>query len=186
MLPANYGPNLKLFLYHPWYNMKMDIKTAIKNQHHAALAMMRQAVQECPIEVWVSGTQPRTFWRITHHALAYAHLYLYENVDSWKRWPLHDLEATYLDGDAAEREPYTKAEMLQCVDLIDSEVDARVDALDFDAPHCGFTWYPNVSQVELMILSLRHLHGHIGQLHEHLLAHEIDVEWIGQWPRVAD
>lgn len=159
----------------------MDIRRALKNQHHAALTMFLQAVEACPASVWTSGEHPRTYWRIAYHALAYAHLYLYENLDSWQKWELHQLDKTYLEGDDVPvTEPYSQEEMAGFVRLIDSEVDARIDALDLDDPHCGFTWYPNVSRVELLILSLRHLHGHLGQLHELLLAHGVDVEWLGQ------
>lgn len=161
--------------------MTPDVASALKRQHHAALAMCRQAVNDCPDHLWTEGEHPRNYWRILFHALAYLHLYLYEDLKSWKRWPKHVVENTYLDGDdVAESEPYTKQEMLELLELIDGEVDARIDALDLANPKSGFTWYPNVSRVELMILSLRHFHGHLGQLHELLIAEGEDIEWLGQ------
>ena len=145
------------------------------------MAMFRQAIENCPEYVWLSGEFPRNYWRIAYHALGYAHLYLYEDVASWKKWPKHKLECTWLEGeDVPVDEPYTREELLEVVELIQSEIDPRLDDLDLSAPHCGFTWYPNVSRVELLILSLRHLHGHLGQLHEILIANGQDIEWLGQ------
>ncbi|HLO97338.1 MAG TPA: hypothetical protein VK171_01980 [Fimbriimonas sp.] len=158
----------------------MEIRSAIKRQHHAGLAMLRQAIEVCPDDLWLSGEHPRTYWRIAYHAAGYAHLYLYEGMNDWKPWALARNECAVLEGDVEVMTPYTKSEMLDFVDLIVSEVDLRVDAIDIEAPHCGFTWYPNVTRLELHILSLRHLHGHIGQLHELLIARGLDVEWIGQ------
>jgi hypothetical protein len=158
-----------------------EVREALKRQHHAAMAMFRQAIQNCPDDVWTSGDHPRNYWRIAYHALAYAHLYLYEDLASWNKWPNHIQENTYLDGDDVPvNEPYTKQQLTELVNRIDSEIDPRLDALDLTSPTCGFTWYPNVSRVELLILSLRHIHGHLGQLHEILIAHGEDVEWLGQ------
>lgn len=158
----------------------MEIKTALKRQYRASTLMIRQAIERTPEDMWTSGEHPRTYWRIVYHALGYAHLYLYESLDAWQSWPKANNSCAILDGDVEESEPYSKEEMLELADLILSEIDLRIDALNLDESTCGFRWYPEVSRVELLILSLRHLHGHLGQLHELLLAHGIDVDWIGQ------
>ncbi|MEQ1821978.1 MAG: hypothetical protein ABL949_05690 [Fimbriimonadaceae bacterium] len=158
----------------------MDVRPAIQRQYHAAMAMMRQTIERCPDQVWTSGEHPRTYWRIAYHAAAYAHLYLYESLDTIEKWDKARVECTYLDGEVDEAEAYSKQDMLDYVDLIVACIDERIDRLDFANPHCGYSWYPEVSQFELMILSLRHLHGHIGQLHETLIAHGQDVDWMGQ------
>lgn len=158
----------------------MDIRPVLQRQHYAALVMLRQAVEVCPEDLWLSGEHPRNYWRIAYHAAGYAHLYLYEDLASWKPWAKARNECAVLEGDVEVMEPYTKAEMLDFIDLIIAEVEPRIDALDIEAEKCGFTWYPNVTRLELFILSLRHLHGHIGQLHELLIARGLDVEWLGQ------
>lgn len=162
------------------YTLAMDIRAVLKRQHHASLAMLRQAIEVCPDELWLSGEHPRNYWRIAYHAAGYAHLYLYEDMATWKPWALARNDCALLEGDVEVVTPYSKAEMLDFVDLIISEVDERIDAIDIEAPHVGFKWYPNVTRLELFILSLRHLHGHIGQLHELLIARGHDVEWLGQ------
>jgi hypothetical protein len=162
--------------------MEAMLRTALKLQHHSALAMFRLAISRCPDDVWTGGEHPRNYWRIAFHAAGYAHLYLYENIDAWTPWAKHRKECTWLDGDDIPvMEPYTKAEMMEFIELIDAEVDTRIDALDLGDPSCGFAWYPKVTRVELLILSLRHLHGHIGQLTEILIGHGLDVDWMGEF-----
>lgn len=160
----------------------MDIRTALIRQYRAAILMTRQAIEVTPDALWTWGEHPRTYWRIAYHALGYAHLYLYEDMASWKPWPKAQNHCAILEGEAPVTEPYTREELLDFADLILSEIEGRIHALDLDAPTCGFPWYPEVSRVELLILSLRHLHGHLGQLHEHLIAHGQDVTWLGPAP----
>lgn len=168
----------------PPYSLSMpDIRPPLKRQYHAALAMLRQAVADCPDDLWTWGEHPRTYWRIAYHAAGYAHLYLYGSLDDWARWEKADNSRAVLEGDVEPAEPYTRDEMLDFIDLIDSQVDARIEALDFESESCRFAWYPGVTRFELIVLSLRHLHGHIGQLHEHLIARGLDVEWHGQLAR---
>lgn len=160
----------------------MDARTALIRQSHAALAMLQQCVERCPGEVWLAGPHPRSTWRIAYHAAAYAHLYLFPNLAAFEPWPKHKLECTYLEGDVAESAPYSKTELLECIGFVDSEVGPRLGSLNLDAEQCGFDWYPSVSRMELQILSLRHLHGHIGQLSEILLAHGVETDWLGPAP----
>lgn len=161
----------------------VDPKSVFKKQHYAALAMAKQAIERCPDLVWTGGEFPRNYWRIVYHALAYAHLYLYPNLESWQSWSKHRQECTYLDGDDIPvMEPYSKAELAGYVELIESEVNAQIEAMDFSEEWCGYKWYPQVSRIELMVLSLRHLHGHLGQLTEILISHGLDVDWLGPAP----
>lgn len=141
--------------------------------------MTRQAIEISPEDLWHSGEHPRTYWRMAYHALGYAHLYLYENLESWKRWEKANNDCAVLEGEVPEVEPYSKEDLMNFCDLILSEIDVRIDSLNLDESHCGFRWYPDVSRVELLVLSLRHLHGHLGQMHELLIARGFDVEWLG-------
>jgi hypothetical protein len=143
--------------------------------------MLRECIEKCTDELWLHGEHPRLFWRIVYHASAYAHLYLYPELGSFQAWSKHRLECTYLEGETPINTPYSQAELLEYVDLIISEVDSQIDSLNLESASCGFTWYPNIGRFELQILSLRHLHGHIGQLSEILLANGIDTEWKGEW-----
>ena len=46
----------------------MELRTALKEQYHAGLTMLRQCVEQCPDDLWTSGAHPRPFWRIAFHA----------------------------------------------------------------------------------------------------------------------
>jgi hypothetical protein len=157
----------------------MDVKAALKQQYHAGLAMLRQAVERCPGEVWTSGTHPRTFWRIAYHGAFYTHLYLQQNEDAFRPWEKHR-ECTGLWEDPEEPEPYTKAEILDYIDRIAASVDATVDGLDLDSESTGFPWYKNMTKLSHQLMNLRHLQGHVGQLSEILMMHAIDIDWAGK------
>lgn len=142
--------------------------------------MFRQAIERCPEEVWTSGKHPRSFWRIAYHAGYYAHLYLYPNVESYVPWARHIAGAGQLDGRPKKIEPYTREEMLEFADLIIAEAPGKIALLDMSAPQCGYRWYPGIPVFDHQILSLRHLHGHIGQMSEILLAAGVETDWMGQ------
>lgn len=163
--------------------MNIDIKIPLKRQHHASMAMLKEAITNASEELWLGGEHPRNYWRIAYHAAGYAHLYLYENLETWRPWSKARKECSWLNGDDVPiMQPYSQEEMVEFVELIESEIDQRIDALDLEEPTCGFVWYPTVSRFELLLLSLRHLHGHIGQLTELLIAEGKDVKWQGPPP----
>lgn len=155
------------------------VRAGLIQQTLLSLAMLRQCVERAPDDVYFGGTHPRSFWRIAYHAAAYAHLYLYPNMDAWKKWPKHRVEATYLDGEVEEIEPYSRAEMLEFIGLIQSEVASQIGEMDLEEMDCGYPWYPGLPRFNHQVLSLRHLHGHIGQLAEILISHDIDTDWMG-------
>jgi hypothetical protein len=53
-----------------------NLKPALKGQYHAALDMLRGAIEECPDTLWVGGVPPRSFWRLVYHTLFFMHFYL--------------------------------------------------------------------------------------------------------------
>lgn len=72
----------------------------------------------CPEDLWLSGEQLRAVWRIAYHAAGYAHLYLYDEMASWKPWEEARNDCAILVGDVEEMTPYSTVEMLDFVDLI--------------------------------------------------------------------
>lgn len=157
----------------------MDIRSALKGQYHAGLAMLRETVDLCPEDMWFSGRHPRQYWRIAYHATFYTHLYLAQNEKSFKKWEKGRDECRSLAEGPPGVESYSKAEILEYVDLLDSHVDSAVDALDLESPETGFYWYPNMTKLDHQLLNLRHLQGHVGQLSELLMANGMETNWIG-------
>lgn len=162
----------------------MKAKEALKGQYHASLAMLRDCIEKCPDEVWVSGTHPRNFWRITFHTLYFADLYLAHSLETWAPWEKtrESCRVLWEDDDEypgpPQEPPYSRQELLEYLFDIDSRVDSQLDEMDLNAPTCGIPWY-SLGKLEHQIVNIRHIGGHVGQLSELLMAHGIDTAWAG-------
>lgn len=159
----------------------MDFRTAIKNQTHAGLIMLTECVEACPASIWLAGEHPRPYWKIAYHVTAYTHAFLFPTFDSWEKWEHHHREATWTFTDGSIEipvvEPYTPEGVIEYIRLIQGQVDDRIDALDLEEDECGVPWYPNLSRAELLILNVRHISEHVGQMHELRIAAGLDVDW---------
>ena len=164
----------------------MDIRAALAGQYHAALAMLREATERCPDELWPSEDDGMPFWRIVYHALFYGHLYLVPNEAAFVPWEKHREEHQFLGNlpwpphDPPKiGEPYTKAEMLEYAAILDARIDSTLDEVDLGADDCGFWWY-EIPKLDHEILCVRHLQHHVGQLADRLRRRAgIGVRWVG-------
>ena len=158
----------------------MNFKTALKSQYHAALAMLREAVDRCPDEEWLSRDHKNAFWQIAYHVLYFTHLYLQADEAAFDRWTQH---RGVDDGTSAE--PYTKAQVLEYWNFVDRMVDGAVDALDLENPESGFWWY-KMSKLEHQLVNLRHVQHHAAQLADRLRsAADIGINWVSSRPPSA-
>ncbi len=181
----------------------MEVKSALKEQYHAGLAMLAECVEKCPDDLWTHPNPRngdgdrviyRAFWRIALHTAYFTHLYLGQNEEALKAPPeatairqRQDLEAMWhapwdiepyeLTEDAPES---AKIEVKEYVSYVDSLVDATLDGLDLDSDESGFPWYKNINKLSHQLLNLRHLQGHVGQLSELLMAKGIDIKWVSK------
>lgn len=172
------------------------LRSALKSQYHATLAMLRQAIELCPDDVWSQLGHGAPSWRIAYHALYYTHLYLQPGEASFTPWEHHQTGIQDLDDvpapphlqellELAHRPPqtgvpYTKEEVLAYWDICDQMVAGAVDALDVLALETGFSWHmPSRSKVEQQVNSIRHIQHHTAQLagrvHE---ASGVGVGWV--------
>ena len=173
----------------------MDIQTALKEQLHGGLAMLRQCIERCPDALWVSGTHPRPYWRIAWHTLYFTHNHLAQSEEAFNssvpEWPAIVKERLWLRDDqkAVEVEPYelpegvpplSRSEMVVYLEYVEGLVDSAVDGLDHESDSTGFSWYPNMSKMSHELMNLRHIQGHVGQLSELLMMRGIDIDWIGE------
>jgi hypothetical protein len=163
----------------------MDVRSALKGQYRSALAMLRDAIERCPDELWVSGEHPRNVWRIAYHALFFAHFYMMPSDADFVPWAQHREQANFLEelpwpphGMPEVADPYTQAELAAYARELDAMVDAGIDRLDLDAETCGFWWY-KMPKLDHVILSIRHVQDHAGQLAELVRPTAGDVEWVG-------
>jgi hypothetical protein len=172
----------------------MDVKTALKEQFGAGLAMLAECVEKCPDDVWTSGTHPRAYWRIVFHAAFFTHLGMAQDEAAFGAPPAHLEVACREEGhrlwtDPGYLEPYempedvlpySKQGMLDYIHFVDSVIDATIDALDLETEDSGFCWYEDMSKMSNVLMTLRHIQGHVGQLSELLMARDIEIEWVGK------
>jgi len=166
----------------------MDIQATLKNQYHAALAMLRQTIERCPDDLWTAGDHPRTYWRIAYHALFFTHLYLQPNEETFRPWEGHREDCQFLEAlpwpphdQPKIADPYTKQEMLDYWRFCDAMIDEAVDRLDLDAPDCGFGWY-DMPKLDHQLMNIRHVQQHAGQLAERVYPAGVDLDWVGRVP----
>jgi hypothetical protein len=165
------------------------LRAAFKSQYRSALAMLRDAVEQCPDELWDDPSFKNRFWQVAYHALFFTHLYLQPRLEDFEPWSGHQSEVQHDDGIAGPPdpdsdlplipEPYSKGAVLEYSSFCQDRVDDWVDALDFGSPESGFHWYP-VPKLEHQLVNLRHVQHHTAQLADRL-RRELDagVRWVG-------
>jgi len=45
------------------------LKYVLKNQYHAALAMLRETLERCSEDIWSSTEHLNSFWQVAYHTL---------------------------------------------------------------------------------------------------------------------
>lgn len=166
----------------------MEIAAALKSQYHAALKTLRLTIEQCPDELWEAPpVRGVVFWRVAYHTLFFTHFYLQKDEHSLTPWKHHREEANFMtsipwEGNRPPKActPYTRAEMLEYWDYVDSNVDGWVDGLDLAAPQCGFHWYP-MGKLEHQIVNIRHIQNHAAALATRLRRDsEVQIAWVGK------
>ena len=95
------------------------LRSVLKSQYHASLAMLREAIERCPPEEWVSIGHKNAFWQVSYHTLFFAHLYLQCDEAAFCPWEQHRGER-----DGIEGEPYTQTQVVEYWEFCDRMVDA--------------------------------------------------------------
>jgi hypothetical protein len=164
----------------------------LKSQYHAGLAMLRDAIESCPENLWLDAVPKNAFWQVAYHALFFTHLYLGDEA-TFTPWAEHQRDNQNEDGIAGEPDPasplplvprpYSRDQALRYWSIVDGMVDSAVDALDLRRRDSGFSWY-TMSKLEHQLLNLRHLQHHTGQLADRLRAADgHGVRWMGKATR---
>lgn len=160
------------------------LRAALKSQYHAALAMLRDAIDRCPDTLWSGSGHKNECWRVAYHALFYAHFYSQPGESSFRQWEYHRPDVQFLaggpdGGPPPAFSPYTKEQVLQYCDFCDGRIDAWVDALDLQSPQSGFDWYP-IPKLEHQIVNIRHIQHHAAQLADRVrTAANVGIDWVG-------
>lgn len=166
-----------------------QVRAVFKSQYHAGLAMLRQAIELCPDELWYDATPRNAFWQVAYHALFFTHLYLMPREEDFVPWDGHIADVQNPDGIAGPPDPdsplpitappYSRAQALAYLQHLDGMIDAVVDTLDLAAAESGFHWY-KVPKLEHQVINVRHLNHHMAQLADRLTAAGAGaVRWVG-------
>lgn len=165
------------------------LRSVLKSQYHAALAMLREAIERCPDETWTSSEHVNSFWQVAYHVLYFTHLYLQPNEAAFQPWEHHQAKVQYEDGIPGAPDPdstlplipqpYSRAQVLEYWRICDRMVDSAVDALNLQDPLSGFSWY-EVPKFEHQLINLRHIQHHTAQLADRLRAAAgVGIKWVG-------
>lgn len=165
------------------------VRAALKTQYHAALEMLRQAIEMCPEDLWLSGDHTTRSWQLAYHTLFFAHLYMQRDEYAFRPWKHHQANAQYPDGIAGPGDPkselpllpqpYTKEQVLDYCRFCRKSVDRTVDELDVLSPQSGFSWY-RVSKLEHQIVNIRHIQHGAAQLADRVrTVADVGVDWVG-------
>ncbi len=171
----------------------LTLRPVLTSQYHAALAMLLEAIERCPDDVWSSTDHVNQFWQVAYHTLFFTHLYLQPNEAAFRPWAHHQRDVQHPDGIAGPPdpdsalplipEPYTKAQVLEYWTFCDQLVDHAMDTLDLDHPHSGFYWY-RMSKLEHQLVNIRHVQHHAAQLADRLRsAAQVGIKWVGARPK---
>ena len=148
----------------------MSLQTVLKSQYHAALAMLREAIDACPAALWIDDSYVNQFWQVAYHTLFYTDLYLQVSESAFASWEHHRPEYNRFPSDAdgaRSLTPYSIDEIKACCKRCEAMIDDAVDRLNLASPDSGFSWY-KMSKLEHQFVSLRHIQHHTGQLTERI------------------
>jgi hypothetical protein len=166
-----------------------DFRRILKSQYHASMAMLKEAIELCPDDVWFSKKHMNAFWQVAYHTLFFAQLYLGKDPDAFRGWSQHQAGVQHPDGIAGPPdpksslplipEPYTRAQVQEYWNVVDSMVDSALDSMDLANSECGFWWY-DVSKLEHQFINIRHIQHGSAQLADRLRAElNVGVDWVG-------
>ena len=141
-------------------------RSAIRQQFHAAIEMLANAIEACPDSVW-SGQAPRAFWYLAFHVLFFLDLYLSEEGES-RFHPPPPFGLTELQDVLPER-AYGKDELLGYLEHCRKKLDAVMARMTeaWVASPCPFD-YRAMSNGELLLYNMRHVQHHAAQLNMRL------------------
>ncbi|WP_199617174.1 DinB family protein [Paenibacillus alkalitolerans] len=149
------------------------MKKVIISQLLSSIAMLQNAVNNCPDELWDNEEHENKYWHIVYHALYFTDLYLSPSMDRFKSWDKARNEYQFLGPvpwpphyTPKIEQSYSRAELNEYIEKIKAESVSRIDQDDLNA-NSGFDWLP-FNRMELHLYSIRHLQHHTGQLVERL------------------
>lgn len=144
--------------------MTFTMQAALQNQFGAALDMLERALHACPESLWTKGDPEGAFWYGAYHTLFFVDYYLSDPTQAFHPPPPFDLRELDPEGLLPAR-TFTRDELLGYLDHGRQRLAAALAALTQEraASPAGFP-RPELSVLELLLNTLRHVQHHTGQL----------------------
>lgn len=143
-------------------------RSAIRQQFHAAIDMLANAIKACPDSVWY-GQGQGAFWYLAFHVLFFLDLYLSSKGESEFR-PPPPFGLSELEDEAVVPEPvHGKDELLGYIEHCRKRLDAVMAGMTetWATEPCPFP-YRAMSNGELLLYNMRHVQHHAAQLNMRL------------------
>lgn len=145
----------------------MKIKPVLQSQYLSALAMLKQAIVQCPPAVWNDRQEKDKFWYVAYHTLRYAHQYLKATDKGYPRWE----QRPHSDPGV----PFSKEQILVKLAQVERDVIEQVPLMNLD-DKTGATG-ALANKLELQIYNIRHIQQHTGELYQRLSATNAKLNW---------
>jgi uncharacterized damage-inducible protein DinB len=156
-------------------------RSATRQQFHAAIDMLANAIKACPDSVW-SGQGRGAFWYLAFHVLFFLDLYLSPEGESRFHPPppfgLTELEHEFVPPERAYRKDELLGYLEHCRKRLDAVMAEMTEAWVMNP--CPFP-YRAMSNGELLLYNMRHVQHHAAQLNM-LLRQTIDSapDWVSK------
>ncbi len=159
-------------------------KSAIRQQFHAAMDMLGNAIKACPEAVWFAPGR-NAFWYLAFHTLFFVDVYLSEEGEEQFRPPppfgLEELDPAGVLPEGG----YSKAEIDAYLEHCRRKLDAVMAAMteEWAVAECPFPFL-EMSNGELLLYNMRHVQHHAAQLNM-LLRQKTDSapDWVSKGPQ---
>lgn len=167
------------------------VRSSIGSQLSAALAMLGDAIERCPDDLWAERVGERAFWEVAFHVAYYTDLYLTPPETPWPEpppwaWPHaaglgRTMEPPFRPLTPEETGPelprwevaaYVRSLTDKLRDSLSRETEASL------AGPSGFFWL-GMARAGVYLYNLRHVQHHAGQLCAVLRREGVSVEWQG-------
>jgi hypothetical protein len=157
------------------------LRTTVWKQCGAAIDMLGNAIRACPEQVWGDRTKNPEYWYVAYHTIFWLDYYSSESVDGFtppKPFGLEEMDPAGLLPDRV----YSKEELLIYLEYGRQKCRKAVLAMtDENAHQNAGAKRPEVTNIELLLYSMRHIQHHAAQLNL-MLRQTIDdaPRWVTQ------
>ena len=155
-------------------------RSAVRQQFHAAIDMLANAIKACPDSVW-SAQGRGAFWYLAFHVLFFLDLYLSAEDESRFR-PPPPFGVTELEDDMVPERTYGKDELLGYVEHCRKKLDAVMAGMtEAWVASPGPFDYRAMGNGELLLYNMRHVQHHAAQLNMRLRqATDSAPDWVSK------